>query len=45
MFITQSGTYKTYLLGYKNNEIIYSSDTISFDITKKKISLLSIGKT
>lgn len=30
------GTYKTYLLGYKNNEIIYSSDTISIDITNKK---------
>ena len=27
------GTFKTYLLGYKNNEIIYSSDTISIDIT------------
>ena len=30
------GTYKTYLLGYKNNEIIYSSDTISIDITNTK---------
>lgn len=30
------GIYKIYLLGYKNNEIIYSSDIIFIDIINKK---------
>ena len=38
------GTYKTYLLGYKNNEIIYSMIQYPLISQIKKISLLSNWK-